>query len=639
MRLLNVAENEGERGGVRYGGTVRVGGGGGEGGHRVQRLPASNAEQRQEALAREEAAEAEAEHRVVHRGQHLTTVEARARRERASKILRAAVTSQMIQNYGDETRGNAMARAATARVPVEQLWAAEDAFTKLADGPEDLRPGNPIEAHKSRQHTAAQAAACAGRCRLCDAGRLHRNDECEMATDPAAAWRRGMVDHRLPTPAVVAECALLPLGSQSEVDRWTRETPDVAKVAMQDLILTRKGLAHMPDPAMFHGIRVLKLSRNRIAHLPAGIGDHMPCLERLEASCNILTTLPASVGTLMFLEHLDVSGNRLERLPSMRGNQSLVRLDASDNHLVSLPVDLSECASLRQLVVNGNVDLAALPDDLGLFQPELQGVWARGCGLLTLPGGLEAASGLTDLDVGSNRLRQLPPALGGAQQPLLRVLRAADNALLQLPPGLASAVALEVLDVTHNALIDVDVTMHTTRLVELRASHNNIRSLPRNMGGGPGRLRLAMRGEVAGSNPGRRNFWRGGAGRYGNGDGGSASGGLSLDESRQLSATQPINGHSLDGIRQLSITQPINGLSLDECRQLNITQPISGGGGLLLDSGPSGGLPLDSRRWSGLRVLHVAHNRLETLPADLGATLAGRHLIILNPKPHTSTLT
>lgn len=130
-------------------------------------------------------------------------------------------------------------------------------------------------------------------------------------------------------------------------------------------------------------------------------------------SCNLLETLPASVGTLMFLEHLDVSGNALEDLPSVCGNQSLVRLDASDNRLARLPEDLSECPKLRQLVVNGNDHLAALPQDLGLFQPELGGVWARGCGLTALPSALEAASGLTDLDVGRNRLRLLPPALGG----------------------------------------------------------------------------------------------------------------------------------------------------------------------------------------------------------------------------------
>jgi Leucine-rich repeat (LRR) protein len=80
-----------------------------------------------------------------------------------------------------------------------------------------------------------------------------------------------------------------------------------------------------------------------------------------------------------------ISGNVLEHLPSMCGNQGLTRLDASDNRLVALPEDLAECCKLRELVANGNGDLALLPQDLGLFQPDLRGVWARGCGLLALP--------------------------------------------------------------------------------------------------------------------------------------------------------------------------------------------------------------------------------------------------------------
>jgi hypothetical protein len=67
------------------------------------------------------------------------------------------------------------------------------------------------------------------------------------------------------------------------------ETSAEAKAAMQELTLTRKGLRGLPDPAMFHGVRVLKLSRNRVAYLPEEMGDHMPCLERLEVS-NILFT-------------------------------------------------------------------------------------------------------------------------------------------------------------------------------------------------------------------------------------------------------------------------------------------------------------------------------------------------------------
>lgn len=118
----------------------------------------------------------------------------------------------------------------------------------------------------------------------------------------------------------------------------------------------------------------------------------------------------------MFLRRLEVSGNALRTLPSVAGARSLRRLDASSNRLESLPDDLAHCAELAELVVNANLSLEALPADLGLFQPSLRGVWARGCGLTTLSRGLEAAAGLVDLDVGANRLRELPDALGGASR-------------------------------------------------------------------------------------------------------------------------------------------------------------------------------------------------------------------------------
>ena len=136
------------------------------------------------------------------------------------------------------------------------------------------------------------------------------------------ALPRGIVDHRPSPPAVAAAAALVPLRSQAEVDAWTVKTSDEAKAGMSELSLTRKGLTRAPDPAMFLGVKILKLSRNRVARLPEETGEHMPCLERLEASCNVPETLPASVGTLMFLEHLDVSGNLLRHLPSMCGAQA-----------------------------------------------------------------------------------------------------------------------------------------------------------------------------------------------------------------------------------------------------------------------------------------------------------------------------
>ena len=179
--------------------------------HTVRRLPASLAEQRREALAAAERAEAETEHRVVTRGAHLTDAERRSRREKANRIHRAAVAANMIERYGEESRRLAMRRAANARVHVERTWAAEDDFAMLTETPGDVRPGNIAEARKSRRYAEWQAAACAGRCQLCD-GELHGEDECELVkslktpqeNDPSTAWRRGLIDHRPPPPAVAA---------------------------------------------------------------------------------------------------------------------------------------------------------------------------------------------------------------------------------------------------------------------------------------------------------------------------------------------------------------------------------------------------------------------------------------------------
>ena len=150
-------------------------------------------------------------------------------------------------------------------------------------------------------------------------------------------------------------------------------------------------------------------------------------------SCNLLESLPDGIGQLMFLEPLDVSGNALVRLPSLSGLKAITRLDCAGNRLKSLPVTLSGCATLRELCCNNNPSLEWLPTDLGLFQPELRGVWCNGCALLELPNSLEAATGLVHLDVGRNRLRRLPDSLGGGQQPNLQTLRCGENAITALP--------------------------------------------------------------------------------------------------------------------------------------------------------------------------------------------------------------
>jgi len=212
-----------------------------------------------------------------------------------------------------------------------------------------------------------------------------------------------------------------------------------------------------------------------------------------QVSCNLLESLPDGIGQLMFLEHLDVSGNALVRLPSLSGLKAVTRLDCAGNRLKSLPVSLSGCATLQELCCNNNPGLEWLPTDLGLFQPDLRGVWCNGCALLELPNSLEAATGLVHLDVGRNRLRRLPDSLGGGQQPKLQTVRCGENAITALPAGLGDAVSLRALDASHNALEEVDVLAACATLVDIRLGDNAIASLPRNLAGGPRRLKAQLK--------------------------------------------------------------------------------------------------------------------------------------------------
>ena len=115
------------------------------------------------------------------------------------------------------------------------MWNAELDFAAQAAGPIDSSP-TIVEARKTRCYVAQQAAAAGGRCQLCDAGELHGAGECELVQaltapnqlDPATSWQRGIVDHRVPSPAAAAAAALLPLKNQAEAGRG----PDVYRYTM-----------------------------------------------------------------------------------------------------------------------------------------------------------------------------------------------------------------------------------------------------------------------------------------------------------------------------------------------------------------------------------------------------------------------
>lgn len=115
----------------------------------------------------------------------------------------------------------------------------------------------------------------------------------------------------------------------------------------------------------FTALRKLDLSNNHIKKLPATIGD-LGCLAELVLHSNHLESFSEALclSTLQrTLQHLDLSQNRLQALPSQFCQlRELVNLKLDDNKLICLPFHIGRLSKVRFLSAAHN-QLAVLPSD------------------------------------------------------------------------------------------------------------------------------------------------------------------------------------------------------------------------------------------------------------------------------------
>uniref|UniRef100_A0A8C5J2N3 Malignant fibrous histiocytoma amplified sequence 1 n=1 Tax=Junco hyemalis TaxID=40217 RepID=A0A8C5J2N3_JUNHY len=287
--------------------------------------------------------------------------------------------------------------------------------------------------------------------------------------------------------------------------------PSLAAAALGELEalnLCGRGLEELPEEvgAALSGLRVLSLRRNRLARLPAAALRHLDRLAELDLSHNRLRGLgdggalaglrglrklslshnelgaegpglPPRLAELGCLEELDLSFNRLRRLPEGLGRLRHLRtLDVDHNLLPSFPAPLLELAALEELDCSGNRHLGALPEGIAALR-RLKILWLSGTGLASLPEGLCQLGALESLMLDGNRLQALPAGFGRLQR--LKMLNLSSNLLEEFPSAILALPSLEELYLSRNQL--TVLPPHLCQLHQLRTlwlDNNRIRYLP-----------------------------------------------------------------------------------------------------------------------------------------------------------------
>ncbi|NWU96411.1 MFHA1 protein, partial [Upupa epops] len=219
-----------------------------------------------------------------------------------------------------------------------------------------------------------------------------------------------------------------------------------------------RGLGDGAALAGLRGLRKLSLSHNELgAELGPG-----PCPRLAE---------------LGRLEELDISFNRLRRLPEGLGRLRHLRtLDVDHNLLPSFPPPLLELAALEELDCSGNRHLGVLPEGIAALR-RLKILWLSGTGLAALPEGLCQLSALESLMLDGNRLQALPAGFGSLQR--LKMLNLSSNLLGEFPAAILALPSLEELYLSRNQL--TMLPPHLCQLRQLRTlwlDNNRIRYLP-----------------------------------------------------------------------------------------------------------------------------------------------------------------
>ena len=137
--------------------------------------------------------------------------------------------------------------------------------------------------------------------------------------------------------------------------------------------------------ATLHRLTILFAENNRIRELPEEWGDSMLELLSVDVAHNKIERLPPRWSNLGSIVTFRGDDNQVTELPAEWSKMvNLRNLQMSNNLLTSLPREFSTMTKLSSVLVNGNKQLATIPDEWAAI-PSLSLIGLEGCGVREVP--------------------------------------------------------------------------------------------------------------------------------------------------------------------------------------------------------------------------------------------------------------
>jgi Ran GTPase-activating protein (RanGAP) involved in mRNA processing and transport len=228
-----------------------------------------------------------------------------------------------------------------------------------------------------------------------------------------------------------------------------------------EISITNETVKSVKGIYWFPNLTSLTLQNCGLTSVHSDIGK-LTKLETLNLSCNKIAKLPSSVSGLKNLKTVDVSYNKLTALPTAaKAWTKATSLDLSNNAMTQIPTgSLPYMKALTSLDLSNN----KIANATSATQSKLNA--------------LKTLTKLTKLDLSGNNITSFPTTAIGAMTKLT-ALYLQDNALTSIPSTIGKLTALKTLNAANNNITSLSSSItKCTKLKVLNLANNKLSTMP-----------------------------------------------------------------------------------------------------------------------------------------------------------------